>query len=331
MTIQMSRIIRSSNTKKRASFRSCRLGLGTVALTATLSLSSSKAAVALSYNPTGVFFANTGVPTSDLALTSTGEILVTSYDGGWIRRYNSSGGLLSQFGTNLNGPWGIAADSTGTIFAANFNANELQRYNSSGVLLGSTPFNEPGGIAIESSGNVLVSSYSAPSIGRFSSTGTFLGTFTTSNLSNPLGIAINSATGEVLVANRGSDSITRYDSAGVFQSTLVSGLPGVIDVVIDSTGDVLVSTATSVQRFNGAGVLQQTLIPLGTGEIEGLTLDGTGSLLAGQRDGTITRFTAIPVPFAFCPLWGFLPLGIRRLKQQFSKLRNRSSAQESSF
>jgi streptogramin lyase len=312
-----------------------KLGFAAATISSAVALGAvrSQPAMALAYNSTGTTFTTSNLSGPfRMAATSGGDVLVTNILSGTVTRYNSSGAFLGNFATGLGSVSGIAINSSnGNVLVGNRSSGTVVQFTSTGTSLGNfaTGFSDPHGIAFDSLGNVLIANFQngdGTNILRYSSTGTALGTFSSTNLDGPSDLEVDGS-GNVYVTNfmdGTNGTVRRYNSSGTFLNTFTSGPSTPFqpwNVLIDSSGDILVADRSGgrVLRYNSSGTLLQTLTGL-SGPV-GLAIGSGNSLLvAEQFNNRIARFdVATPVPFAFCPLWGFLPMGIRRLKKQFSK------------
>ena len=101
-----------------------------------------------------------------------------------IKKFNTSGGYVSNITTNLSGAIGLAFDSSGNLYAANNGNNTISKFNSSGAYvssgsIGSTNLSGPAGLAFDTSGNLYAANYSNNTISKFDSSGTFLTSWST--------------------------------------------------------------------------------------------------------------------------------------------------------
>jgi sugar lactone lactonase YvrE len=125
-------------------------------------------------------------------------------------------------------------------------------------------------------GTFFVSYLSKNQIEEFSPSGTDLGIFAETGLNEPQGIAIDGQ-GNLYAVNNGS--IEKYSAAGVDLGVFASGLNGPIDVVIDSSGNVYVSTygGATVQKFSPTGVSLGVFAHVNA-SAWGLAFDNAGNL-----------------------------------------------------
>ncbi|WP_440950743.1 PKD domain-containing protein [Methanosphaerula subterraneus] len=177
-----------------------------------------------------------GIP-SDVALDSAGNVYVADMQNNMIKKFSSTGALLTSWGSFGTGdnqfkqPWGVAVDSAGNVYVTDYWNHRVQKFTSSGGYITqwggigtgdgqfatSTPM---GGLAVDSAGNVYVADQNNNRIQKFSSTGTFLmkwGTAGTGNgqFSQPQDIAFDSA-GNVYVTDKGNSRVQKFTSDGTF-------------------------------------------------------------------------------------------------------------------
>lgn len=101
--------------------------------------------------------------------------------------------------------------------------------------------------------------------------------FTTTGLSSPYGLAIDSE-GNVYAANVGTAQVTRYDRAGNLTATIGTGqLVDPIGLAFDSAGTLFVASdgTSSVKKFDATGTLTGTIT---TTDPRGLAIDASDNL-----------------------------------------------------
>jgi tripartite motif-containing protein 71 len=129
----------------------------------------------------------------------------------------------------LNQPNAVAVDGTsGSVYVADTGNNRIQKFSSSGAFLlqwgtlgtGDGQFSGPKGIAVDSAGSVYVSDTGNNRIQKFNSTGSFLAKWGSgpgsapTQLSGPLGLAVDSNNFLVYVADTGNDRISVWSTTG---------------------------------------------------------------------------------------------------------------------
>ena len=150
-----------------------------------------------------------------------------------IKKFTSTGMLVSQFGTNgtgngeFNGPTSIAVHmQTGNICVADTNNNRIQVFGSAGIHIrsfgsvgsGDGYFQVPRGIATDSAGNIYVADTGNNRIQKFNSQGEFVSKFgslgsATGEFVSPHGIAVD-INGNIIVDDRDNNRIQIFTSAG---------------------------------------------------------------------------------------------------------------------
>ena len=187
---------------------------------------------------------------------STGRVFVA--DGGNDRIVvfapTAAGGeYLTEFaGGEIDGPVGIAIDqSNGNVYVADSGNQRIARYVGDGA---------------ESPSYSLDGSYTSP-------TATDIGSFAAA-------IAIDPTTGDLLIADPAANEVKRFDQAGTLQDsfdgadTAAGAFTGLLDLAVDSTGDVVVVDSTGdivaggatsrVERFDSAGTSEGAIGSLDT-------------------------------------------------------------------
>jgi len=198
---------------------------------------------------------------SDVTIDSIGNMYVADVNNHRIQVFNSSGTLISKFGSNGTGdgqfqcPAGIALDKSGNIYVVDLfnhrvqvfdnNGNFLRKFGSLGSSLGQ--FNNTAGIAVDSNGQIYVADNNNNRIQIFNNAGTTSTAITCP--SPPKHVAIDGA-GNIVVAV--TDAVVIYNSLGVVQKTITGDANNgqfynPYGVAIDSTGRLVV-TSKNVSR-----------------------------------------------------------------------------------
>jgi sugar lactone lactonase YvrE len=196
----------------------------------------------------GSLFANPGVAPAGLAFDSAGNLYVANDDTiNTIGKYTPDGGGSVFANAGLNVPEGLAFDSAGNLYVANLFGNSIVKYTPGGVgsIFASTGLSDPTGLAFDSAGNLYVANVGNSTIEKFTpggvgsvfasnefgSIGVGSGTPIIMDLSNPEGVAFDSA-GNLYAANAGNGTIEEFtpDDVG---SLFASGLnnPSFIAIV----------------------------------------------------------------------------------------------------
>ncbi|HUU48758.1 MAG TPA: Calx-beta domain-containing protein, partial [Nitrosopumilaceae archaeon] len=216
---------------------------------------------------------------SDIAVDSTGRILVADTLNNRIQTFNSAGVHQSQFGSagsgngQFNTPSDIAVDSTGRILVVDSNNHRIQIFNSAGVYQsqfgssgsGNGEFSFPSGIAVGFANKILVADTGNNRVQVFNSAGVYLSQFGSfgsgiGQFSLPSGITADS-TDRIIVADSNNHRIQIFNSAGVYQSQF--GSQGSINgqfsnptgIAVKSLDRILVADTNNdrVQVFDSSG------------------------------------------------------------------------------
>jgi DNA-binding beta-propeller fold protein YncE len=225
-------------------------------------------------NNWALFYCPNGV-----AVNSLGDVYVADTLEHRIRKFDSGGNLLIQWGIqgtgnyNFNSPSGLAVDSLDNLYVADTYNHRILKYNSSGIFsatwgnygsgggIGNVRFKYPWGVAVDSSGYVYVSDTGNYRIQKFDLNGNFLSEWQTlaGDINGaPNGVAVDSL-GNVYVANTSQHLILKYTNTGnpigpplgggnLFNSP--SGL------AVDSLNNLYVADTGSshIQKFSSSGV-----------------------------------------------------------------------------
>jgi len=127
------------------------------------------------------YFTNTGVSQSiGMDWDQAGNFYVSSFDGQYVRKFNSSGldqGIFIQ--SNLAGPTNIWVDDNGDLLVLDWTGGAVRRFNSSGVFLGDfiTGLFRPEGIDFLPNGDIVIGNGGTHAVKAFapSPSGIYLG------------------------------------------------------------------------------------------------------------------------------------------------------------
>lgn len=142
-------------------------------------------------------FTDTGVTQSiGMEWDASGNLYVSSYGGGIVRKFNSLGEDQGVFISGLSGPTNIWKDpnSSGDFLINHWNGNKVARYDTNGAFVENfiPSIAQPEGYAYLPNGNLLVGSGgAADKIIQYQSNGTLIGDFASGNgLANPNAIYV---------------------------------------------------------------------------------------------------------------------------------------------
>ena len=219
-----------------------------------------------------------------VGVDSTGNVYVSQAGSNNIKKYNSNGGFLSQFGSagggngQFNSPKAIAVDSSDNIYVADSGNNRIQKFNSAGVYQsqfgsagsGNGQFNTPTGIALDNSGNVFVADTGNQRIQKFDSSGAYQSQFGSAGsgngqFANPTNLAINSS-GTIYISDNLNNRIQVFNSSGVYQSQFGSypTLYSPNGIAINNAGYIYVADTGNnrIIIFNSQGQSESTIFPI---------------------------------------------------------------------
>lgn len=235
--------------------RMCATTVALMVATLAAALGASTAAAAVQYFPAGQLFARgtDGVPVHQQRLAvddASGLILVTNLVEDRIDVYAPGAGggrLVSNFGSGeLTDPFGLAIDQrTGAVYVSDSARNRIVRYTRG-------PGDPPA--------YTFDAGFTSPALGAGAGQ---IGDFAAA-------LAIDGSTDKLLVADPGNNVVSRYTLGGAYDGVSFDGsdsgggaFRGLLDLAIDSTGDVIVVDSTGdiaggagtsrVLRFDSAG------------------------------------------------------------------------------
>ena len=232
----------------------------------------------------------------DVAVDAGGNLLVTDYSNGAVRKVDPSG-TISTLASGIIGPSGIAVGPDGTVYVS----SRAQAGHSSVVKVGSTGgttpiaggLNNPEGLAVDAAGNVYVADTNQARVFRIDPAGTMTtfagngqfvfsgdgGPATAASLNEPHGLAIDGV-GNVYISDYGHQRVRRVDPTGTISTVAGNGTTGFggdggpataaslnspLFVAVDSAGRLYIADSENsrVRRVNGNGVIT-TVVGAGT-------------------------------------------------------------------
>ena len=233
-----------------------------------------------------------------------------------IKKFTSTGMLVSQFGTNgtgngqFNGPTSIAVHmQTGNICVADTDNSRIQVFGSAGNHIrsfgssgsGDGYFQLPRGIATDSAGNIYVADTGNNRIQKFNSQGEFVSKLgnlygsATGEFAIPYGVAVD-AVGNIYVADTNNNRIQVFTSAGIHirsfgsNGTANGKFEGPRGIAIDIAGNIIVADIGNhrVQMFTNAGMHIRSFGSNGTGNGQfaypaGLALNASGHIVVADN------------------------------------------------
>jgi sugar lactone lactonase YvrE len=267
-----------------------------------------------------------------VAVDSSGNVYVPD-SSNHVQKFDSSGTLLSQFGTNgvVDGgfvsSFKAATDTAGNVYVSDSDpdsASRVQKFNSSGVFQfkfggpGSADgkFLIPTGVAVDSAGNIYVGDQGNHRIQKFNSSGTFVGKWGSNGtgdnqFDSPMGVAVDTSS-NVYVVDSVNNRVQKFTSTGTFIAkwgTIGSGdgqFSGPQGIAVDSAGTVYVADSGNnrIQKFTSTGTFLEACGTAGSGDGEfsspgDVTVDSAGNMyVADTGNGRIQKFGSAAAPVA---------------------------------
>jgi hypothetical protein len=156
------------------------------------------------YSPTGQYigiFSNPGLVRAYFsALDSQGNLYVTDFMSGVVRKISSTGVDEGNFISNVAGVTGIAFDSKGDLYVViNGSQYIILEYSPTGTFLGliaETGLSSPYGLTFGPDGNIYVANAGNKTITDYTPSGTYLGVFADTGLSLPVGVVFSASVPE---------------------------------------------------------------------------------------------------------------------------------------
>jgi sugar lactone lactonase YvrE len=162
-------------------------------------------------------------------------------------------------------------------------------------------FHTPTAVAVDATGNLLyIADRDNNAVRVLNINGKTTFTFATSGLSQPVGVALDSA-GNVYVLSRGNGRVIEFDAFGDQLGVKASGLLNANGIAIDGITNIYVTAGNSVKRVSPSGFIS-TVVTIGGSTLEGVTVMDNGYLavcdsarngilLVNPANGTSTKLT----------------------------------------
>lgn len=205
-----------------------------------------------------------------------------------VEEFSPAGEYLGEYGVygsgstrdQVDAPAGIAVGTSGEVYVANEGSDDISAWlppgtggtrmlysNSIGTAgTGNGQFKYPMATAIDGHGNLWVTDYEDDRVEKFSSTGTFIAAYGklgsgSTELKEPIGVAVNKSTGNVYIGDCGNSRIQELSETGEFIRSWghYGSETGAFDcptgVQVDSEGHVWVTDTYNnrIQEFSANG------------------------------------------------------------------------------
>lgn len=214
-----------------------------------------------------LFSTPTGAGPLGLAQDGAGNFYVAISGSNTIERYSPAGSDEGVFAQTQASPWGVAVNSLGEVYVSEsapsggFGGGSVFTGGDGGggvVVIDDTGTGTAGSVFSGGSSLTLggggggASNGGMDAVELFSGNGKKLRTFTSGNLSQPAGLAVD-AVGNVFVANQGSDSVEKFSPKGVdLGKAPLAGIGQPTGLLLVDDGDLFVagSAANEIRQIS---------------------------------------------------------------------------------
>ena len=237
-------------------------------------------------------------PSSAVAPTTAGDILVADPGSGTVRHYSASGAFIDEFASGLNSPSWITADRIGNIYVSEHDGQRISVFSPTGanLLTIATPY-QPGGVQVGPDGTIYVADYFGGKIFRYSASGTDLGLFASTPLVQTDFMAFDA--GGNLYVTGVTDSllevVRRVSPTGADLGDFVAGFSGPEGIAFDAEGNLYVASFNSdiIQKYSALGADLGPFAALGlSASMFGIAFDASGNLyVANFAEHSIHKFS----------------------------------------
>ncbi len=194
-----------------------------------------------------------------------------------IKKMDSSGNNVHNWGYGLSSPKALAIDSSDNVYITTQN-DRIFKFNSNGTHVQSFygGFDHPGGIAVDAAGNIYIADTYNGAVKKIDASGNNLQVLK-DELDTPTGIAVD-ASGNVYVANIGYDAVMKMNNSGGDVQMLGSGFNNLRSVAVDAQGNIYVAE-DSLRMMSPFG---NDLIPAIPGFFAGIAIHPSGDIILGD-------------------------------------------------
>lgn len=141
-------------------------------------------------------FTTVGVPAIGIDWDGGGNLYVSSYSGGYVRKFDTNGNNLGIFvNTNLAGPTNIWFDDNDDLLVIDYNGTAIKRFDSTGTFVSNfiTGLGQAEGVDFFPNGNILIGNGTTHSVKMYDSNGVYIEEFIpngSGGLMNPNAVVI---------------------------------------------------------------------------------------------------------------------------------------------
>lgn len=211
-----------------------------------------------------------------LTIDDAGDVYVTEFQGGHLRKFSPDGQLLFEAAGSgagpgmLANPIGVAVDAEGTIYVSEAGVSRVSRFAPDGTFLsawgmsGSDPgqFHSAMGIAVSAEFEVFVADFGSHRVQVFDREGAFLrswGSFGSGpdQLNNPIGLQLG-PNGNVWVVDSGNERVQVFTQQGELVRSFDDVGLGPQMLSLNAAGEFYVSSPWAegrIRRFSPDGEL----------------------------------------------------------------------------
>jgi len=226
---------------------------------------------------------------SGVAFDSLDNLYVVDHGGNRIMKFNRSGQLIFEWGTEgagngeFDSPYGIAIDGNGNIYVSDTRNKRIQKFNSAGEFITQWGgFRWPTGLTVDNEGNLYVADNLNNLIKKFTLNGEFITQWSgaASEFTAFWGIAID-LEGNILVSDK-DGKLKKFNSNGILIDAWdIGGYPKGISV--DKNGFVYIANQYYIQIYSPSGVFIDQVGSRGNEDGQFLQIAGVGN----DSDGNI--------------------------------------------
>ena len=241
-------------------------------------------------------------PSSAVAPTTAGDILVADPGSGTIRHYSASGAFIDEFASGLNSPSWITADRIGNIYVSEHDGQRISVFSPTGanLLTITTPY-KPGGVQVSPDGTIYVADYFGGKIYRYSASGTADPVpFASTPLVQADFMAFDAGgnlyvTGVTVTDSLLEPVVHRVSPTGADLGDFVTGFSGPEGIAFDAEGNLYVASFNSdiIQKYSALGADLGPFASLGlSASMFGIAFDASGNLyVANFAEHSIHKFS----------------------------------------
>ncbi|HEY5315212.1 MAG TPA: BACON domain-containing carbohydrate-binding protein, partial [Pirellulales bacterium] len=234
---------------------------------------------------------------SALAFDTNGNLYVTGYYGGTVKKFAAGSTTTAAVLTGLTNPDALAFDASGNLYVANYGAGTVSKFTGSSTTASVTltGLSGPAALAFDSSGDLYVANKTGGTVSMFLP-GATTASLVLRGMSQPDALAIDSS-GNIYVADYSQGEVLKFAPAQTAASRTY-GLYEPDALLLDTHGNLFVAESSYYIYELSASSLSYSAYFYGVYEPYGMALDSAGDLYVADYSQVYEFTPGTPSPVA---------------------------------